>query len=192
MKTKQSILIKLATINCHAETSWHCDDESIHRSCVRITGNYDVTIIGGSCIDGITITQLFTFRIRSDWESTVWFSLILKPMKVHITNDQWYFSMVNNIRGKIHVRDATFSSFMMEKICGAMNGLLNDVIIYLPWVVRYKVKNNCFDPLKSCQTVFVLKLWNTNLRLFQSDTFSFCHMIRVIFVIWSIPNRHTT
>ena len=50
---------------------WHAPgwqrhwDGSVPRNSVRISGQYDVTIGSGSCIDDVTITRLFSFEIVS-------------------------------------------------------------------------------------------------------------------------------
>ena len=45
----------------------------------------------------------------------VWFSLDLRLREDSITNEQWYFAMVNITRGWIHVRDDRFSKFRNSK-----------------------------------------------------------------------------
>ena len=59
--------------------------------------------------------------------------MIFVYLRLHedsITNEQWYFAMVNITRGWIRVRDDRFSkSSAIGRICGALNRLVSDVII---------------------------------------------------------------
>ena len=50
----------------------HCD-ESVHKSSIRIIGQYDVMIASGWCIDDITITHPFSFEIVSGPNRNEWY-----------------------------------------------------------------------------------------------------------------------
>ena len=47
-----------------------------------------------------------------------------------------------------------FSSLMTERFCGALNRLVNDVIIYWSQATR-TTANNVFDPFMPCQTSYL-------------------------------------
>ena len=72
--------------------------------------------------------HLKSYRERLGMNGMVFVYLRLREDS--ITNEQWYFAMVNITRGWIHVRDDRFSKFRnTESICGALNRLASDVII---------------------------------------------------------------
>ena len=115
-KTKQYTIINPVTIMTMSQLAespgWqsHCDDESIHRYSVRIIDQSDVIRASGSHIDDITIAKLLTFEIISvaTRNEGAMISVCLGPCEDSITNEQWYFAIVNITRGWIHVHDDRF------------------------------------------------------------------------------------
>ena len=110
----------------------HCDDESVHRYSVRIIDQCDVTIASGSHIDDVTIAKLLTFENISGAARNEWYDFCLSKTtwaEDSITNEQWYFAMLNITRGWIKVRDDRFSKSAIERICGVLDHLVSDVMI---------------------------------------------------------------
>ena len=122
-KKKQNTTINPATIMTMSamlnRPGWqrHCDDESVHRYSVRIIDQCDVTIASGSHIDDVTIAKLLTFEIVSG-AAIGMNCMVFVYLRLHedsITNEQWYFAMVNITRGWIHARDDRFAKFRGRK-----------------------------------------------------------------------------
>ena len=117
-KTKQNTTINPATVMTMSamlnRPGWqrHCDDESVHRYSVWMIDQCDVTIASGSHIDDVTIAKLLTFEIISGAARNERYGFVYLRLRVDsITNEQWYFAMVNITRGWIHARDDRFSKF---------------------------------------------------------------------------------
>ena len=105
----------------------HCDDESVHRYSVRTIDQCDVTIARMSMTSQLlSCWHLKSYRERLGMNGMVF--VYLRLCEDSFTNEQWYFAMVNITRGWIHLRD-DFPSSAIERICGALNRLVSDVII---------------------------------------------------------------
>ena len=62
-----------------------------------------------------------------------------------LTNEEWYFLMVNVTRGSINIRDATFSKVHKKKNPRSRKSFAKYFIIHWPRATR-RPANNIFDP----------------------------------------------
>ena len=125
------------------------NDEGVYGNSVRIFGQYDVKIASGSCIDNVTITQLFLFEIVSGTTRNVQydFRLLRVTWRFKIQMDSgvfhWWISPEIEVTSMI----PCFSSFMTE----SFGTWRYDLVVTS---VTHEV-NNVFNPLKYCQTSYL-------------------------------------
>ena len=78
----------------------HCDDERVHRFNDRIIDQCEVTIASGSHIEDVITAKLLTFEIISGAGRNKQYDFVyLRLCEDSITNEHWYFAMVNITSG---------------------------------------------------------------------------------------------
>ena len=128
------------TMSRYAETPWlatrHCDDESVHRNNARVIDQCDVTIASGSHVDNVTIAKLLTFEIISGAARNERYDFRLFQTtwrfnyKRAVVFFQWWVSPEVEFTSVL----TDFSSFAVERICGALKRLV--IVVMINWHVQ--------------------------------------------------------
>ena len=131
----------------------HCDDESVHR--------YSAGIID-RCHNSLAARKLMTSEWLSCWHLKSYrerlgmngvISVYLRLREDSITNQQWYFAIVNITRDWIHVRDDRFSKFRNKKNLRSLESFAKWRHILTG--TRNVHSEKCLWSLQPCQTSYL-------------------------------------